>query len=99
MSRRGLQWRRRQSSNSTSRRSRRQIERHQAAPIRGATLVDSSHVSSRSHQGLLSMHNLKKIRTDVVGSLQRPPLLKDARAKYEGGKLSAAEFRTIEDEA
>ena len=45
------------------------------------------------------MQNLKKIRTDVVGSLQRPPLLKDARAKFEGGKLSAAEFRTIEDEA
>jgi 5-methyltetrahydropteroyltriglutamate--homocysteine methyltransferase len=45
------------------------------------------------------MQNLKKIRTDVVGSLQRPPLLKDARAKFEEGKLSAAEFRTIEDEA
>ena len=40
------------------------------------------------------MQNLKKIRTDVVGSLQRPPLLKDARAKFEEGKLSAAEFRT-----
>src|SRR5262245_10095028 len=66
---------------------------------RGATPVDSSHASSRSHQGLLSMQNLKKIRTDVVGSLQRPPLLKDARAKFEEGKLSAAEFRTIEDEA
>ena len=45
------------------------------------------------------MQNLKKIRTDVVGSLQRPPSLKDARAKFEEGKLSAAEFRTIEDEA
>jgi len=45
------------------------------------------------------MQNLKKIRTDVVGSLQRPPLLKDARAKFEEGKLSTAEFRTIEDEA
>jgi 5-methyltetrahydropteroyltriglutamate--homocysteine methyltransferase len=45
------------------------------------------------------MQNLKKIRTDVVGSLQRPPLLKEARARFDEGKLSAAEFRRIEDEA
>jgi 5-methyltetrahydropteroyltriglutamate--homocysteine methyltransferase len=45
------------------------------------------------------MQNLKKIRTDVVGSLQRPPALKDARTKFDEGKLSAAEFRALEDEA
>jgi 5-methyltetrahydropteroyltriglutamate--homocysteine methyltransferase len=45
------------------------------------------------------MQNLQKIRTDVVGSLQRPPSLKEARARFDEGKLSAAEFRRIEDEA
>src|SRR5262245_1157656 len=38
-------------------------------------------------------------RRSIVGSLQRPPLLKEARAKFDEGKLSGAEFRTIEDEA
>jgi 5-methyltetrahydropteroyltriglutamate--homocysteine methyltransferase len=45
------------------------------------------------------MKNLKKIRTDVVGSLQRPPALKEARAKFDEGKLSGAEFRALEDQA
>ena len=45
------------------------------------------------------MKNLKKIRTDVIGSLQRPPALKEARAKFDEGKLSGAEFRALEDQA
>jgi 5-methyltetrahydropteroyltriglutamate--homocysteine methyltransferase len=45
------------------------------------------------------MKNLKKIRTDVVGSLQRPPALKEARAKFDEGTLSGAEFRALEDQA
>ncbi len=45
------------------------------------------------------MKNLKKIRTDVIGSLPRPPALKEARAKFDEGKLSGAEFRALEDQA
>ena len=36
-------------------------------------------------------------RADHVGSLLRPPQLKDARAKRERGEISAAELKTIED--
>jgi 5-methyltetrahydropteroyltriglutamate--homocysteine methyltransferase len=45
------------------------------------------------------MANLKKIRTDVVGSLQRPPALKEARIQFDDGKIGAAELRAREDEA
>jgi 5-methyltetrahydropteroyltriglutamate--homocysteine methyltransferase len=38
-------------------------------------------------------------RTDVVGSLLRPPELLQAREDYAAGKLSAAEFKAIEDRA
>ena len=38
-------------------------------------------------------------RSDVVGSLLRPVYLKDARERYESGKLPAAEFKQIEDRA
>jgi methionine synthase II (cobalamin-independent) len=38
-------------------------------------------------------------RSDVVGSLLRPAYLKDARERYESGKLSPAEFKQIEDRA
>jgi 5-methyltetrahydropteroyltriglutamate--homocysteine methyltransferase len=38
-------------------------------------------------------------RTDVVGSLLRPAYLKEARAEYEAGKLSAPAFKRIEDRA
>ncbi len=38
-------------------------------------------------------------RSDVVGSLLRPPYLTEARQKYEAGELSAAEFKRIEDRA
>jgi 5-methyltetrahydropteroyltriglutamate--homocysteine methyltransferase len=36
-------------------------------------------------------------RADQVGSLLRPPELKDARERHAAGQISAAELRTIED--
>jgi 5-methyltetrahydropteroyltriglutamate--homocysteine methyltransferase len=45
------------------------------------------------------MNDLKTIRTDVVGSLLRPSVLKDARVRFDEGKISVDEFRTLEDEA
>jgi 5-methyltetrahydropteroyltriglutamate--homocysteine methyltransferase len=38
-------------------------------------------------------------RSDVVGSLLRPPYLKEARERHEAGKLSEMEFKQIEDRA
>src|SRR5438045_6433263 len=38
-------------------------------------------------------------RSDVVGSLLRPPALIEARHKHEQGDLTAAEFKSIEDRA
>lgn len=38
-------------------------------------------------------------RSDVVGSLLRPAYLKEARENYESGKISAAEFKRVEDRA
>ncbi|HEX7298275.1 MAG TPA: cobalamin-independent methionine synthase II family protein [Solirubrobacteraceae bacterium] len=39
------------------------------------------------------------IRSDVVGSLLRPPELKAARARWERGELSAAALKQVEDQA
>ena len=38
-------------------------------------------------------------RSDVVGSLLRPPYLKDARRRHEAGELTEAAFKKIEDRA
>ena len=38
-------------------------------------------------------------RSEVVGSLLRPPYLAEARKQHEAGQLSAAEFKAIEDRA
>src|SRR5262245_12839302 len=38
-------------------------------------------------------------RSDVVGSLLRPPYLKEARERHETGELSDAAFKQIEDRA
>jgi 5-methyltetrahydropteroyltriglutamate--homocysteine methyltransferase len=38
-------------------------------------------------------------RTDVVGSLLRPPELLKAREDYAAGRLTAAEFKAVEDRA
>ena len=45
------------------------------------------------------MSDLKTIRTDVVGSLLRPQAVKDARARFDEGKIDGAALRKIEDEA
>ena len=44
------------------------------------------------------MKELAKIRNDVVGSLLRPAALKQARARYDEGKISLDELRQIEDQ-
>jgi 5-methyltetrahydropteroyltriglutamate--homocysteine methyltransferase len=41
----------------------------------------------------------QEIRADVVGSLLRPPELLEARERFAGGELSAAEFKRAEDRA
>jgi 5-methyltetrahydropteroyltriglutamate--homocysteine methyltransferase len=43
--------------------------------------------------------DLTSIRTDVVGSLLRPAALKEARARFDDGAITAGELRAIEDEA
>jgi 5-methyltetrahydropteroyltriglutamate--homocysteine methyltransferase len=42
---------------------------------------------------------LAKIRTDVVGSLLRPQVVKEARVAFDDGKITAEALRAIEDEA
>jgi 5-methyltetrahydropteroyltriglutamate--homocysteine methyltransferase len=42
---------------------------------------------------------MKAIRSDVIGSLLRPQYLKHAREQYHGGRLTAVEFKKIEDRA
>lgn len=42
---------------------------------------------------------LKQYRSDVVGSLLRPPYLKEARRRHEAGELNEVEFKKIEDRA
>jgi methionine synthase II (cobalamin-independent) len=49
-----------------------------------------------------AVHNrtpLTKARTDVVGSLLRPAVLKEARIAFDEGKTTAAALRAVEDEA
>ena len=43
------------------------------------------------------MKDLAKIRNDVVGSLLRPAELKQARQRFDDGRLSREELRQIED--
>jgi 5-methyltetrahydropteroyltriglutamate--homocysteine methyltransferase len=40
-----------------------------------------------------------RLKSDVVGSLLRPPSLMEARRKHEQGELTASEFKFIEDRA
>jgi 5-methyltetrahydropteroyltriglutamate--homocysteine methyltransferase len=42
------------------------------------------------------MNSLDRIRTDVVGSLLRPQKWKDARGRFDEGRISADEFAAIE---
>ena len=43
--------------------------------------------------------DLATIRTDVVGSLLRPPRVKDARVAFDEGRITADALRAAEDEA
>jgi 5-methyltetrahydropteroyltriglutamate--homocysteine methyltransferase len=43
--------------------------------------------------------DLRKIRTDVVGSLLRPQGLREARVRFDAGAITAAALRSIEDQA
>jgi 5-methyltetrahydropteroyltriglutamate--homocysteine methyltransferase len=43
--------------------------------------------------------NLRNIRTDVVGSLLRPDAVKQARMRFDEGKIDGTELRAIEDQA
>jgi 5-methyltetrahydropteroyltriglutamate--homocysteine methyltransferase len=45
------------------------------------------------------MTDLKTIRTDVVGSLLRPPALKEARTRFDAGAIDAPALAAIEDAA
>jgi 5-methyltetrahydropteroyltriglutamate--homocysteine methyltransferase len=45
------------------------------------------------------MTDLRTIRTDVVGSLLRPPALKEARMRFDAGSIDAAALAAIEDAA
>src|ERR1700691_5158594 len=42
---------------------------------------------------------LAKIRTDVVGSLLRPDVVKEARIAFDDGKITADALHAIEDDA
>ena len=42
---------------------------------------------------------LAKIRTDVVGSLLRPEIVKEARIAFDDGKITADALHAIEDQA
>lgn len=45
------------------------------------------------------IRNRPPFRADHVGSLLRPPILKDARARHESGEISDEYLRTVEDAA
>ncbi|TAK09596.1 methionine synthase [bacterium] len=45
------------------------------------------------------MKELAKIRNDVVGSLLRPAYLKEARLRYDEGKIDADEMQRVEERA
>src|SRR5260221_13539292 len=46
-----------------------------------------------------TMADLKTIRTDVIGSLLRPPGLREASIRFDNGQLTAEALRVVEDEA
>jgi 5-methyltetrahydropteroyltriglutamate--homocysteine methyltransferase len=50
-------------------------------------------------QAANTQSKLAKIRTDVVGSLLRPAIVKEARIAFDDGKITAEALRAIEDEA
>ena len=53
----------------------------------------------RPSEASIVVDDLKTIRTDIVGSLLRPAVLKEARRRFDEGGIAAEELRAIEDEA
>src|ERR1700731_3517428 len=49
--------------------------------------------------GIQEAPALAKIRTDVVGSLLRPEIVKEARIAFDDGKITAEALHAIEDQA
>lgn len=47
----------------------------------------------------VSIENNAPFRCDVVGSFLRPDVLKQARADFEAGTISAEQLKTVEDVA
>lgn len=43
------------------------------------------------------MSNVRNIHFEAVGSYLRPAELKEARAKFADGKISATDLRAVED--
>src|SRR5260221_12815562 len=43
------------------------------------------------------MSDLNRIRTDVVGSLLRPPAWKEARTRFDAGTMGNDEFQRLEE--
>ena len=68
------------------------------SPRSRGTDPDCIRTASPGLQGKNGMDNLRKIRTDVIGSLLRPPAWKEARARLDQGKLDPDAFRRIEDD-
>ena len=56
-------------------------------------------MSAVAQAGLPNGSDLRKIRTDVVGSLLRPAALKEARTRFDEGVIAADALRAVEDEA
>ncbi len=56
-------------------------------------------MSAVAQAGAENQTDLSKIRTDVVGSLLRPAGLKEARARFDDGAITAEALRAIEDAA
>jgi 5-methyltetrahydropteroyltriglutamate--homocysteine methyltransferase len=56
-------------------------------------------MSSSPQQATMGARNVPPFRADHVGSFLRPKFLLDAREQLKSGAISAAQLRTIEDEA
>jgi 5-methyltetrahydropteroyltriglutamate--homocysteine methyltransferase len=56
-------------------------------------------MSAVAQAGARKETDLTKIRTDVVGSLLRPAGLKEARARFDDGAITADALRAVEDAA
>ena len=53
--------------------------------------------SSFKNIGDKTMSNVRNIHFEAVGSYLRPAELKEARAKFADGQISATDLRAVED--